>query len=165
MLNFSKLIALTLTTCSFAVFTLSTLSKPILAGLPIIDRNCRYHKRTGELVQKTPPQNQGTVLLGSPFRVNNQKYTLHLVKFPNSRGVLCLWQGNTSPPQRLKGVSMIQDKVIEKIEKDPSQLATYIVTVRGEKDEDILRTGYRLNLTNPNKPKVTQLIRVYNNKR
>ncbi|MFM6157388.1 MAG: hypothetical protein ACKPE3_31055, partial [Sphaerospermopsis kisseleviana] len=145
MLNFPKFMALTVTSCSFAVVTLSTLSKPILAGEPIIDRNCRYHERTREVFQKISPENQGTVLLTSPFKVNNQKYTLQLLKFPNSRGVLCLWQGNPTLPQRLKGVSMIQDKVIEKIEQDPSQLATYIVTVRGEKGEDILRTGYRLN--------------------
>ncbi len=58
-------------------------------------------------------------------------------------------------------MSIIQNKVIEKLEKHPDQPATYIVTVKGDESGDILNTAYRLNLTNPEQPKVTPLIRVY----
>lgn len=196
MLNFSKVIALALTSLSFYSISISILSKPAFAGEPIIDRNCRYHERTKEVFQKIPPENQANTSLTSSFEVNNQKYALQLLKFPNSTGVLCLWKPNAlqpqkallnheimglnlkrifnsfncqfipdlcNAPQRLKNVSIIQDKVIEKIEKDASKPATYIVTVRGEKTEDILSTAYRLNLINPNQPKVTPLIIVYKN--
>jgi hypothetical protein len=164
MFNSSNLIALALTTLTFYSANILTLSKSVLAGEPIIDRNCRfYYQRTQALLQKIPPQNQARILLTSPFRVNNQKYTLQLLKFPNSTNVLCLWQPNAVQPQRLRDVSVLQDKVIEKIEKDASRPANYIVTVRGEKTTDILTTAYRLNLTNPNQPKVTPLIRVYKN--
>ncbi|MDZ7962571.1 MAG: hypothetical protein RMY34_32680 [Aulosira sp. DedQUE10] len=161
MLNFSKVIALALTSLIFYSASISTLSKLALAGEPIIDRNCRYHERTQAVFKKIPPGNQARVLSTSHFQVNNQKYALQLLKFPNSTGVLCLRKPNARLPQRLRDVSIIQDKVIEKIEKDPSRPATYIVTVRGEQAEDILRTAYRLNLTNPDQPKVTPLIRVY----
>jgi len=161
MLNFCKVTALTLTSLSFYGISVSTLSKAALAGEPIIDRNCRRHERTQKVFQQIPPQNQATILMTSSFQINNQKYALQLLKFSNSTGVLCLWKPNTRLPQRLEGVSIIQDKVIEKVEKDPSRLANYIITVKGEKTEDILRTAYRLDLTNPDKPKVTPLVRVY----
>ncbi|MCC5636468.1 hypothetical protein LC593_11465 [Nostoc sp. CHAB 5844] len=163
MLNFSKVIALALISLSFYDVSISTLSKHAFAGEPIIDRNCRYHERTKEVFQKIPLQNQARVLMTSFFQVNNQKYTLQLLNFPNSTGVLCLRRPNARLLQRLKDVAIIQDKVIEKVEKDPYRPANYIVTVKGEKTEDILRTAYRLNLTNPNQPKVTPIIRVYKN--
>ena len=163
MLDFSKVIALALTSLSFYGIGVSKLSKSALAGEPIIDRNCRRHERTREVFHQIPPQNQAKILTTFSFQVNNQKYALQLLKFPNSTGVLCLWKPNARLPQRLKDVSIIQDKVIEKFEKDPSRPANYIITVKSEKMEDILKTAYRLNLTNPNQPKVTPLVRVYKN--
>ncbi|MBD2683322.1 MULTISPECIES: hypothetical protein [Nostoc] len=192
--NLFKTIAFALISSGFYSASILTLSKPAFAGEPIIDKNCRYHERTQEVFQKIPPQNQAIISQTSHFQVNNEKYALQLLKFPNSTGVLCLWHPNAprpqrallndernwfnlegifnsfncqfmphlcNVPQRLKNVSILQDKEIEKIEKDASQPATYIVTVRGEKTEDILRTAYRLNLINPNQPKVIPLIRVY----
>lgn len=161
MRNISKVIALALTSFSFASASISTLSNPVSAGEPIIDRNCNRHKRTPEVFRKIPRQNQAIIVQSSHFQVNNQKYTLQLLKFPNSTNVLCLWKPNKRLPERLKNVSIIQDKVIEKVGKDTSRPATYIITVKGEKTEDILNTAYRLDLTNPNQPKLTPLIRVY----
>ncbi|MBE9209267.1 hypothetical protein IQ244_22705 [Nostoc sp. LEGE 06077] len=163
MLNLSKIIALTFISSSFYSATISTLSKPVLAGEPIIDRNCRRHQRTQAVFQKIPPQNQARILMTSPFQVNHQKYTLQLLKFSNSTGVLCFWKSNSRSPQRLNNVAIIQDKVIEKIEKDSDLPANYIVTVRSEKNEDIFRTTYRLNLINPYQPTVTPIIRIYKN--
>jgi hypothetical protein len=163
MLDFSKVIALALTSLSFYGISVSTLSKPTLAGEPIIDRNCRRHERTQKIFQQIPAQHQARIFMTSSFQINNKKYALQLLKFSNSTGVLCLWKPNARIPERLKDVSIIQDKVIEKVEKDPSRPANYIITVKGEQTEDILNTAYRLNLTNPDQPKVTPLIRVYKN--
>ncbi|HIK05094.1 MAG TPA: hypothetical protein IGS40_10320 [Trichormus sp. M33_DOE_039] len=163
MLNFFKVISLTLTSLSFYSASISILSKTAFAGEPIIDRNCQYHQRTQAVFQKIPLRNRAKILLTSTFQVNHQKYTLQLLQFPNSTSVLCLRQANALLPQRLKNVSIIQDKVIEKIEKETAKTAIYIVTVRGEKTGDILRTTYRLNLTNPHQPKVTPLVIVYKN--
>jgi hypothetical protein len=161
MLNYSKFLALTLTTFSFCTASVSTLSKPASAGEPIIDRNCNFHERTPEGFRNIPPQNQATIVQSSHFKVNNQRYTLQLLKFPNSTNVLCLWKPNQRLPERLKNVSIIQDKVIEKVGRQNLQTANFIITVKGEKTEDILNTAYRLDLTNPNQPKLTPLIRVY----
>jgi hypothetical protein len=90
MLDFSKVIALALTSLSFYDIGVSTLSKSALAGEPIIDRNCHRHERTQEVFRQIPPQNQARILMTSSFQVNNQKYALQLLKFPNSTGVLCL---------------------------------------------------------------------------
>lgn len=161
MLNLYKVLTLALTSLTFVSVGILTLPKPTLAGEPIIDRNCHYHKRTPEVFKKIPPQHQATVLKTSFFQINNQKYALQLLKFPNSTGFFCFRKPNARMPQRLNNVAIIQDKIIEKFEKDTSRPANYIVTVKGEKTEDILRTTYRLNLTNPNQPKVTPIIRVY----
>lgn len=163
MLNFCKVTALCLTSLSLYGITVSTVSKAALAGEPIIDRNCRRHERTQTVFQQIPAQNRAIILMTSSFQINNQKYALQLLKFSNSTNVLCLWEPNARLPQRLKDVSIIQDKVIEKVEKHPSRPANYIITVKGEKTEDILRTAYRLDLTNTDQPKVTPLIRVYKN--
>jgi hypothetical protein len=163
MLNFSKVPALSLTSLTLYGITVSTLSKAALAGEPIIDRNCRRHERTQKVFQQISPENRARILMTSSFQINNQKYALQLLKFYNSTNVLCLWKPNALQPQRLKHVSIIQDKVIEKVEKEPSRPANYIITVKGEKTEDILRTAYRLDLTNPAQPKVTPLIIIYKN--
>jgi hypothetical protein len=161
MLYWLKPIALSLTGLSLFIGSIASLLKPVAAGEQIIDKNCHFHVRTGEIVNKIPPQNRGTVFLTSGFEVKNQKYILQVLQFPNSRGVFCLWQPNSSIPQRLGKVQLIQDKLIEKVQKDYSHPANYIVTVRGDKNEDFLRTHYRLNLINPNQPEVTPIIVVY----
>ncbi|HLP89585.1 MAG TPA: hypothetical protein VK184_13460 [Nostocaceae cyanobacterium] len=163
MLNFSQVIRLAFISLSFYSASILILSKSAVAGEPIIDRNCQHHERTQEVFKKIPPNHQATGWRTSSFEVNNQKYALQLLRFSNSTGVLCLVKPNTPQRQRLRGIPVIQDKLIEKIEKDNSKPANYIVTVRGEKTEDILRTVYRLNLTNPNQPKVTPILRVYKN--
>jgi hypothetical protein len=155
-----RLIYLSLTGLSLLTGSMAMLSKPVTAGEPIIDNNCQYHNRTQEVFRKIPPQNRGTIFLTSGFEVNNQKYFLQVYKFPNSTGMFCLVKPN-SLPLKLKQAQFIQDKLIEKVEKDSSQKANYIVTVRGDKNDKILRAYYRLNLSNPNQPKVTPIIIVY----
>jgi hypothetical protein len=155
-----KIIAFSLTGLSLFTGSMEMLSTPVTAGEAIRDNRCQYHIRTQEVFRKIPPQNRGTVFLTSGFDVNNQKYFLQVLKFPNSTSVFCLVKPN-SPPQRLNQAQFIQDKLIEKIEKDSSRKANYIVTIRGDKNEKILKALYRLNLTNPNQPKVTPRIVMY----
>jgi hypothetical protein len=155
-----KLIYSSLTGLSLLTGSMAMLSKPVTAGEPIIDSNCQYHIRTQEVFRKIPPQNRGTIFLTSGFEVNHQKYFLQVLKFPNSTGVFCLVKRN-SLPQKLTQAQLIQDKLIEKIEKDPSLKANYIVTVRGDTNDKILKALYRLNLTNPNQAKVTPIIVMY----
>jgi hypothetical protein len=161
MLNSSKVVALAVTSLSLSTASISILSNTAFAGEPIIDRNCYFHERTPEGFRQIPPQDQATIVQSSHFKVNNQKYTLQLLKFPDSTNVLCLWKPNKRLPERLKNVSIIQNKVIEKVGRNNLQTANFIITVKGEKTEDILNTAYRLDLTNPNQPKLTPLIRVY----
>lgn len=161
MLNHLKFITLNLTNFSFLIVSLTIFSNSVVAGEGIIDKNCRYYNRSREIFQKIPPQYQGRILSTSIFEINRQKYHLQVLKFPNNTNVFCLLTPNSRTFKRLTASEMIQDKVIEKVEKHPDRQATYIVTVRGNKNEDILRTIYRLNLTNPNQPEVTPLIRVY----
>ncbi|WP_242045456.1 MULTISPECIES: hypothetical protein [unclassified Calothrix] len=155
-----KYIGLGLTNLSLLTASIAIISKPINAGEPIIDNNCQYHVRTPEVFRKIPPQKRGTIYLTSAFDVNRQKYFLQVYKFPNSTGVFCLATFNAQP-QKLKQSQLIQDKIIEKVAKDSSRKANYIVTVRGGINDDFLRIHYRLNLSNPNQPKVTPIIIIY----
>jgi hypothetical protein len=113
------------------------------------------------------PNSTGVLCLWHPNALQPQRALLNDERnWFNLEGIFNSFNGQFIPhlcnvPQRLKNVSMIQDKVIEKFEKDADQPATYIVTVRGDKTEDILRTAYRLDLTNPYQPKAIPLIRVY----
>ncbi len=95
-----KLLIFSLTGLSLFAGSMASLSKPVAAGEPIIDKNCHPHKRTPENVKRITPQSRGTVFLTSGFDFNNQKYVLQVLKFPNSRGVFCLWQPNSRIPQR-----------------------------------------------------------------
>lgn len=155
-----KSLRLSLTGLSLLIATISIILKPVNAGEPIIDNNCQYHVRTPEVFRKIPPQKRGTIYLTSAFDVNRKKYFLQVYKFPNSTGVFCLATFNAQP-QKLKKSQLIQDKIIEKVAKDPSRNAIYIVTVRGGKNDEFSRVHYRLNLSNPNQPKVTPIITIY----
>ncbi|WP_242039664.1 hypothetical protein [Anabaena sphaerica] len=95
------------------------------------------------------------------FQVNNQRYYLRMLRFPDSTGVFCLGIPNKQLPKRLINAELIQNKLIEKFEQDASQPTNYIVTVKGSKNENILRTTYRLNLSNPQQPKLTKILVVY----
>ena len=155
-----KSIAFSVTGLSLLAANMAMPLKPVTAGEPIIDNNCKYHERTQEVFRKIPPQNRGQIYLTSRFDINKEKYFLQIWKFPNSRSVFCLVKPN-SLPQKLQKAQLIQDKLIEKFGKDSSRKANYIVTVRGDKDDNFLKVHYRLDLTNPNQPKVTPIIVVY----
>lgn len=161
MLYWLKPLGLSLTGLTLFTGSMASLSKPVIAGEPIIDKNCQFHNRTQEVFRKIPSQNRGNIFLTSGFEVNNQKYFLQVLKFPNFTSVFCLWKTNSRIPQRLTQAQLIQDKLIEKVEKDSSRLATYIVTVRGDKNQNILKTFYRLKLTNPNRPEVIPMVIIY----
>lgn len=157
MLSRANLVALSLTGLSFVTVNMAT----VIAGEPIIDRNCRLYQRKPETISKIPPENQGTVYFTSSFKANNQKYFLQVLKFPDSTRVFCLLGTNQQTNQRLTLLNFIQDKQIEKVEKLASQEAKYIVIVKGNNDEDVFRTFYKLNLSNPNQPQITTLVQLY----
>jgi hypothetical protein len=133
-----------------------------MAGEPILDRNCRYHERTRENFKKIPPENRATIYFTSGFNVGKQQYFLQVLKLPNSTSVFCLVNPNTKTNQKISKLQLIQDKKIEKIEKFPDKPATYIVRAEGDKNENVFRVIYKLNLSNPYEPKLSPLIKIYN---
>ncbi|WP_413175790.1 hypothetical protein [Anabaena azotica] len=132
-----------------------------MSGEPIIDRNCRFHERKRETFKNITPQNRGIIWLTKQFKINNQRYYLQVLKFPDSTGVFCMGIANKDLPKKLINSELIQNKLIEKVEQDTNQPSDYIVTVKGSKNKNILRTIYRLNLSNPQQPKLTPILRVY----
>lgn len=159
-MKLSKFIAGNLATLTLCSTFVVTLSKPVISGEPIMDRNCGFNERTKETFTKLTPQNRGYIWLTNHFKSNNRSYYLQVYTFPDNTGVFCLGIGRQLP-KRLKNAEILQNKLIEKFEQDKSKLNHYIVTVKGNKNEDFLRTTYRLNLSNPQNPKVTPILRVY----
>jgi hypothetical protein len=143
------------------IFCLTSHPHSSLAGEPILDRNCRYHERSREVFIKIPPQNQGSVFSTLFFKVKNNKHILQVWKFPDNSGILCLFIPDSQLPIKINNAQLIQDKLIEKVEKDPGNINHFIVSIKGKKNENILRTSYRLNLSNPKQPKVSRMIIVY----
>jgi hypothetical protein len=160
-MNLSKFITLNLTGLTLIIATISIGSDPAISGEPIRDRNCQFHDPTKENYQKITPQNRGKSWLTKMFQVNNQRYYLRMLRFPDSTGVFCMGIANKQLPKRLINAELIQNKLIEKFEQDASQATNYIVKVKGGKNENFLRTTYRLNLNNPQQPKLTKILVVY----
>ncbi|MBC1255536.1 hypothetical protein, partial [Trichormus variabilis] len=106
-------------------------------------------------------QSRATIYFTSGFNANKQKYFLQVLKLPNSTGIFCLFNTNSQKTKKITETQMIQNKQIEKVEKLSDQAATYIVTVKGNKDENIFRAFYKLNLSNPYRPKITPIIKIY----
>lgn len=161
MMKLSKFIALNLTSLTLSFAAINILSEPVMSGEPIIDRNCKFHNRTIEIFKKIQAQDRGTIWLTKGFNSSNQRYYLQVLKFPDSTGVFCMGIANKDLPKRLINSELIQNKLIEKVEQDAAQPTNYIVTVKGGKNENFLRTTYRLNLSNPQQPKLTPILRVY----
>ncbi|MBK1990130.1 hypothetical protein A0J48_021815 [Sphaerospermopsis aphanizomenoides BCCUSP55] len=161
MFKLSKFISGNLASLTLCSIFIGILSKPVISGEPIMDRNCGLNERTNENFKKLTPQNRGYIWLTKDFKFNNQKYYLQVYRFPDHTGVFCLGIVNKHLPKRLINAEILQNKLIEKVDRDTSQQNHYIVTVKGNKNEDFLRTTYRLNLSNPQNPKVTPIIKVY----
>ncbi|MBD2343775.1 hypothetical protein [Anabaena subtropica] len=159
--DLAKNIVLNLTNFSLCCSYIAIATNPVAAGEPIIDSKCRYHQRTPETFRKIPPQNRATIYFTSGFQANKQKYFLQVLKLPNATGVFCLFSSNYQKNRKITKVQLIQDKQIEKVEKLSDQAATYIITVKGDKNENIFRAFYKLNLSNPHQPKLTPLIKIY----
>ncbi|ABA20490.1 conserved hypothetical protein [Trichormus variabilis ATCC 29413] len=161
MLKLSSNIVLNLTIIGLFSSYIAIFTTPVIAGEAIIDRNCRYHRRTPQNIQKIPLQSRATIYFTSGFNANKQKYFLQVLKLPNSTGIFCLFNTNSQKTKKITETQMIQNKQIEKVEKLSDQAATYIVTVKGNKDENIFRAFYKLNLSNPYRPKITPIIKIY----
>ncbi|WP_353930151.1 hypothetical protein WJM97_17895 [Okeanomitos corallinicola TIOX110] len=126
-----------------------------------MDRNCGFSERTPKTFKKLTPQNRGRIWSTHQLKSNNQRYYFQVYKFPDNTGVFCLGIAGKNLPKRLKKAEILQNKLIEKVEQDNSQMNHYIVTVKGGKKDDFLRTTYRLNLSNPQNPKVSTILIVY----
>ncbi|MBD2252120.1 hypothetical protein [Nostoc parmelioides] len=161
MFKFSINIVLNLTIIGLFFSYVATFTNPVIAGEAIIDKNCRYHRRTPQNMQKIPPQSRATIYFTSRFNANKEKYFLQVLKLPNSTGVFCLFSTNSQKTKKITETQLIQNKQIENVEKLSDQAATYIITVKGNKHENIFRAFYKLNLSNPYHPKMTPIIRIY----
>ncbi|BAB74745.1 hypothetical protein ACN23B_15280 [Anabaena sp. FACHB-709] len=161
MFKFPINIVLNLTIIGLFSSYIAIFTNPVIASEAIIDKNCRYHRRTPQNIQKIPPKSRATVYFTSGFNANKQKYFLQVLKLPNSTGIFCLFSTNSQKAKKIPETQLIQNKQIEKVEKLSEQAATYIVTVKGNKNENIFRAFYKLNLSNPYRPEMTPIIKIY----
>ena len=138
------LLALSILTGSLVSF-----SKPVVAGMVLVDDRCRRNSRL--------PESDGAfVNYQSEFKANRQTYWFSAARYQDGAYILCLSKPDFKEPQPLK-VSQLQNQFIRKITKAPNSNTVFVVTVAEGNGSRVPLTEYQLNLSNPNQPTVTRL--------
>jgi hypothetical protein len=154
-----NIFTITFTTLHIFAVSVAFVLKPVSAGTPFFDKNCREYMRTAENIRRIPAANIAPAeLYSSMFKANGQKYLLNVPLFQNGTAVFCLvqpdtvqWKNSYRQWKPLSNAQQIQFKFIDKIVKEPNKEATFLITVREGKGLNQPKTVYRLNLTNPNR--------------
>jgi hypothetical protein len=150
MASSSQFVSVTLATLSLLSGTLLSLSKPAVAGEEVLDERCRPNQRL--------QQDGAFVNYRSEFKANRQSYWFTAARYRDGAVILCLSKPNFKEA-RLLSASQLQNQFIRKITKAPNSNTVFLVTVAEGNGSPAPLTEYRLNLSNPNKPVVTQLRR------
>jgi hypothetical protein len=146
MASLRKFLAVSLTTLSLLAPSLVSLSKPAFAEEIYVDKSCRQNQRLPEL-------DRFVVFYKSEFRANGQSYWLSAARYQDGAAILCISRPNFNQP---RPVTEFPIEFISSITKDPKINSVFIVTVHAGNGPAAPITVYRLNLTNPNRPVVSQ---------
>ncbi|GAB1544928.1 hypothetical protein NUACC21_76040 [Scytonema sp. NUACC21] len=142
------------------------LSKPVFAGEPLFDKNCRHYPRTTENF-KGPSAREATYIFRTlSFTANREKFFLTVLRARDGRAVFCISPANSLQKKRLSNVERIQSKYIYQIVKEQNKSAGFLITLREDSHrswrkpypaERKTRTAvYKLNLENPDFPVLAQ---------
>lgn len=146
MASLRKLVAVSLTTLSLLAPTFASLSKPVLAEEIYVDKICRQNQRLPEL-------DRFVVFYKSEFNTNGQRYWLSAARYQDGAAILCISRPNFNQP---RPVSEFPIEFISNLTKDRKSNSVFIVTVHEGNGSAAPITVYRLNVTNPNRPVVSE---------
>ena len=145
--------SLTISVLALSVLTgsLVSFSKSVVAGMILVDAQCRPNSRL--------PESDGAfVNYQSEFKTNRQTYWFSAARYQDGAYILCVSKPNFQEPKPLK-VNQLQNQFIRKIVKAPNSNTLFVVTVAEGNGNRVPLTEYQLNLSNPNRPSVTRLRR------
>lgn len=144
MVNLSKLITISLTTLSLLNCTILFSLKPAEAEQIYLDKNCMQN-------QRLPQIEKFLVFYKSEFRANSQNYLLSAARYQDGAAILCISRPDF---KQARAVNEIPIAFISSIVKDTNRNEVFIVTVREGNGLNVPITVYRLDVTNPNRPRV-----------
>lgn len=144
MLGFNKLITISLTTLSLLSCTNLFSLKPVAAEEIYLDKSC-------SLNQRLPKNEKFLVFYKSEFRVNSQNYWLSAARYQDGGAILCISKPDFKQASRVNDFPIA---FISTIAKNPNRNEVFIVTVREGNGLNVPITVYRLDITNPNRPRV-----------
>lgn len=113
-----------------------------------IDKDCRRNQQL--------QFDKFTVFNQNEFTANGQKYLFYAGRYQDGAVLFCISKPNFNQPKVLNA-EKIQRQFIDKIVRDPNNKTAFIVAVREGNGPGATTTNYRLDLSNPARPKVTSL--------
>lgn len=114
-----------------------------------IDKNCRPNQQLTQLERYT-------IFSRNEFTTNGQKYLFYSARYQDGGVILCISKPNFNQPKPLDQPK-IQANFIDKIVRDPNNKTAFIIAVRNGNGPGATATNYRLDLSNPDRPKLTSL--------
>lgn len=144
LLGFNKLITISLTTLSLLSCTNLFSLKPVAAQEIYLDKSC-------SLNQRLPQDDKFLVFYKSQFRANNQNYWFSAARYQDGVAILCISRPDFKQASIVKNFPL---SFISDIAKDPNRNGLFVVTVLEGNGRNVPITVYRLDITNPNRPKV-----------
>lgn len=113
-----------------------------------IDKDCRRNQQL--------QFDKFTVFNQHEFTANGQKYWFYAGRYQDGGVLFCISKPNFSQPKVLNA-EKIQRQFIDKIVRDPKNQTAFIIAVREGNGPGAKTTNYVLDLSNPDRPKVTSL--------
>ena len=112
-----------------------------------IDKDCRRNQQL--------QVDKFTVFNQSEFTANDQKYSFYAGRYQDGGVLLCLSKPNFNQPKPIRDKQI--PGFIDKIVRDPNNKAAFIIAGRDGNGLYVTVTNYGLDLSNPDRPKVTSL--------
>ncbi|TAG97206.1 MAG: hypothetical protein EAZ09_05125 [Oscillatoriales cyanobacterium] len=113
-----------------------------------IDKDCRRNQQL--------QFDKFTVFNQNEFTANGQKYWFYAGRYQDGAVIFCISKPNFNQPKPINE-KQIQAQFIDKIVRDPNNKTAFIIAVRGGNGLDTPVTNYGLDLSNPDRPKLTSL--------
>lgn len=114
-----------------------------------IDKNCNRN-------QQLPQLERFTIFSRNEFTTNGQNYLFYAARYLDGAVLFCTSKPNFNQPKPLTA-KQIQSQFIDKILRDPNNKTAFIIAVREGNGPEAPVTNYALDLSNPDRPKLTSL--------
>jgi hypothetical protein len=114
-----------------------------------IDKDCRRNQQLQQL-------DKFTVFNQNEFAANGKKYSFYAGRYQDGAVLFCISQPNFNQPKVLN-TEKIQRQFIDKVVRDTNNKTAFIIAVREGNGPGATTTNYGLDLSNPDRPKLTSL--------